>query len=110
MYCDYGATTPVPVVVQDQVRHVLNKFGNPSSLYRLGDETRSILTETRYMVKKFINAPEDSKVIFTPSGSASNTLAVKGYIDEHLVHPYFSPLLHKSINEYIKQDWSLAKN
>ncbi|MGN8905315.1 cysteine desulfurase family protein [Bacillota bacterium HCP28S3_F12] len=104
MYCDYGATTPVPVVVQDQVRHVLNKFGNPSSLYRFGDETRAILTEARYMVKKFINAPEDSKVIFTPSGSASNTLAVKGYIDEHLVHPYFSPLLHKSINEYIKQD------
>lgn len=104
MYCDYGATAPLPQDVINQVVSTMHVFGNPSSTYSLGDEARKIVANCRETVKKFINAPEDSRVIFTPSGSASNTLAVRGYIQSHLTNNYFSPLLHKSINNYIKEE------
>ena len=99
MYCDYAATTPLADCVKDNIGEVLEKFGNPSSAYSLGDEARVIVETTRQRVKKFINAPENSIVVFTPSGSGSNTLAVEGYLYSRFTRIYYSPLLHKSLNK-----------
>lgn len=104
MYCDYGATAPLSQNVVNEVISTIHVFGNPSSTYSIGDSARAIIAGCRETVKKFINAPDDSRVIFTPSGSASNTLAVKGYIQSHLTANYFSPLLHKSINNYMQSE------
>jgi cysteine desulfurase len=100
MYCDYAATTPPADCIKDNIGEILEKFGNPSSTYSLGDETRMIVETTRQRVKKFINAQEDSIVVFTPSGSGSNTLAVEGYLYSRYAMMYYSPLLHKSLNKY----------
>lgn len=99
MYCDYAATTPLADCIKDNIGEILEKFGNPSSTYSLGDETRMIVETTRQRAKKFINAPEDSIVVFTPSGSGSNTLAVEGYLYSRFTRMYYSPLLHKSLNK-----------
>ena len=101
MYCDYAATTPLADCIKDNIGEILEKFGNPSSTYSLGDETRVIVETTRQRVKKFINAPEDSVVVFTPSGSGSNTLAVEGFYYLNLTQIYWSPLLHKSLHIYL---------
>lgn len=101
MYCDYAATTPLADCVKNNIGEILEKFGNPSSTYSLGDETRVIVETTRQRVKKFINAPEDSIVVFTPSGSGSNTLAVEGFYYFNLTQIYWSPLLHKSLHIYL---------
>ena len=105
MYCDYAATTPLSEEMKDYLLVVLNTFGNPSSRYSCGDEARKIVESTRKRVLEFINAPVDSQVFFTPSGSGSNTLAVNGF----LTSPYhqncmtlFSPLVHKSLKNIVE--------
>ena len=45
---------------------------------------------------KFINADAEN-IIFTNSGSASNTLSIKGYIQKHDCCILYSPIAHKSI-------------
>ena len=56
MYLDNAATTPLTDSVKEYVISILDKFGNPSSLYRLGDETKQIITCARRNVAQFINA------------------------------------------------------
>ena len=102
MYCDYAATAPLSEEMKEYLSELLNWFGNPSSQYKYGDKTREIVESARNTVMKFINAPKDSRVIFTPSGSGSNMLAVNGLLSS-LYHkdvvPLFSPLLHKSLEK-----------
>ena len=45
---------------------------------------------------KFINVDAEN-IIFTNSGSASNTLSIKGYIQKHDCCILYSPIAHKSI-------------
>lgn len=100
MYCDYAATTPLKKEVKEYIISILDDFGNPSSVYSLGDTTRQIINTARENVRRFINAEKDAKIVFTPSGSGSNTLAVSGVAQKYDCDIYFSPLLHKSLKEY----------
>lgn len=105
MYCDYAATTPLSDGMKEYLTGLLDDFGNPSSLYSYGDKTRKIVESARQSVRRFINAPTDSRVIFTPSGSGSNMLAVNGFLTSPYHRDYmtiYSPLLHKSLNEFVK--------
>lgn len=108
MYCDYAATTPLSDGMKKYLCETMDKFGNPSSRYSLGDETRQIVELTRQSVRKFINAPDDCEIVFTPSGSASNTLAVKGFFDNDFYADrydlIYSPLLHKSLNNIVNYE------
>ena len=45
---------------------------------------------------KLINADAEN-IIFANSGSASNTLSIKGYIQKHNCCILYSPIAHKSI-------------
>lgn len=105
MYCDYAATTPLNKDVKEYIVSILDDFGNPSSIYHQGDTARRIVAEARENVRKFINAGDESRIVFTPSGSGSNMLAVDGYMRSHECVPFFSPLLHKSLKNY-KESWN----
>lgn len=105
MYCDYAATTPLNKDVKEYIVSILDDFGNPSSVYHQGDTARRIVAEARENVRKFINAGDESRIVFTPSGSGSNMLAVDGYMRSHECVPFFSPLLHKSLKNY-KESWN----
>lgn len=97
-YLDELATTELSVHVKENVIKMLDYYGNPSSTYDIGLVSKKIIETTREDVKKFINANEDSDIIFTSSGSASNTLAIKGItsvIDNYIL--YYSPISHKSM-------------
>lgn len=107
MYCDYAATTPLTKEVKEYVISILDDFGNPSSVYSLGDTTRKIINKARDNVRKFINAEEESEIYFTPSGSASNMLAVNGFIENYDCDAFFSSLLHKSLNLY-REEYNVA--
>ena len=97
-YLDNAATTPLTKEVKERIIEVLDYYGNPSSYYMLGQETKGIINDARESVRKFINAPANSEVIFTSSGSAANCLAIKGLVDncEDTVVLY-SPTAHKSM-------------
>ena len=96
VYLDNAATTPLHPQVKSYIIEILDKFQNPSSLYQSGVEIKQIIEQARKNVAKFINADTEN-IIFTSGGSASNTLAIKGYIQKHSCCILYSPIAHKSI-------------
>ena len=96
MYLDNASTTPLSESTKQYIIQLLDEFGNPSSLHSVGQTTKKIITDTRKSVAKFINA-NTNDVYFICSGSASNTLGVKGYYQKNNCCVLYSPTAHKSI-------------
>ncbi len=72
VYLDNNATTTVAPHVARVMSAVLKRrFGNPSSLYRLGREAASIVEDARQVVATTINAEPD-EIIFTGSATEAN--------------------------------------
>ena len=78
MYLDNSATTQVSEEVFEEMKPYFRKeFGNPSTLYGIGRESKKALNHARQRVADAINAkPEE--IIFTGGGSESDNLAIKG--------------------------------
>lgn len=96
MYLDNAATTPLTPQVKDYIISLLDTYQNPSSAYQSGVNVKQIITTAKNNVAKFINA-DSRDIIFTSGGSASNTLAIKGYVQRHNCTILYSPIVHKSI-------------
>lgn len=81
MYFDNAATTkPSKEVIADITWCLENVWANPSSIHTPGLEARKLLEESREKVARFIGA-DSEEIIFTASGSESNNLAIKGFLD-----------------------------
>ena len=78
MYLDNSATTQVSEEVFEEMKpYFTEEFGNPSTLYKYGRESKKALNQARQRVADAINAkPEE--IIFTSGGSESDNLAIKG--------------------------------
>ena len=78
MYLDNSATTQVSKEVFEEMEpFFIEEFGNPSTLYKIGRESKIALNQARQRVADAINAkPEE--IIFTSGGSESDNLAIKG--------------------------------
>ena len=78
MYLDNSATTQVSQeVFKEMEPYFTEEFGNPSTLYKIGRESKKALDQARQRVADAINAkPEE--IIFTSGGSESDNLAIKG--------------------------------
>ena len=78
MYLDNSATTQVSEEVLEEMKpYFREEFGNPSTLYGIGRESKKALNLARQRVADAINAkPEE--IIFTSGGSESDNLAIKG--------------------------------
>lgn len=96
VYLDHAATTMLSESMKEYLTSVLDIYGNPSSLHSQGEQAKKLITESRQSVANFINA-DVKDIYFTPSGSASNTLAVRGYDQKHKCTVLYSPIAHKSI-------------
>ncbi len=78
MYLDNSATTKISDEVLEEMLPYLNdEFGNPSTLYSIGRESKKALEEARQRIADSINAKKD-EIIFTSGGSESDNLAIKG--------------------------------
>lgn len=96
IYLDNSATTKLTDSVKEYLISILDDFGNPSSLYSLSEKPKQIILNARQSIAKFINA--DSKdIYFTGGGSASNTLAIRGFYLKNDCTIFYSPIAHKSI-------------
>ncbi len=78
VYFDNSATTkPCPEAVEAAVDALTNRWGNPSSLHKIGDSADALLTESRKTIAQSIKAlPEE--IYFTGCGTDSNNLAIFG--------------------------------
>ena len=78
IYLDHNATTPLhPEVLEAMLPYYKEAFGNPSTIYSFGQETRKATDEARETVANLIGAsPEE--IIFTSGGTEADNLALKG--------------------------------
>ena len=78
IYMDHAATTPTnPDVLKAMLPFFSEKYGNPSSLYSIGQGSRTVIEEARGKVAKFIGAKHD-EIVFTSGGTESNNFALMG--------------------------------
>ena len=78
VYLDNSSTTkPCKTAAEYVTEAVLQNWGNPSSLHRLGVEAEKLLTECRNAAASLIGA-DSSEIFFTSGGTESNNIALKG--------------------------------
>jgi len=78
IYLDHAATTPLDRrVLEAMLPYLGERFGNPSSVYRLGREARQALDEARQTVAEILHA-SPQEIVFTSSGSEADNLALQG--------------------------------
>jgi cysteine desulfurase len=78
VYLDYNATTPHDPEVVDAMRPYMEEhFGNPSSSYSYGVQTRGAIENARAQVAALLDCQPD-EIIFTSGGTESNNFAIKG--------------------------------
>ena len=105
IYFDYQSSKPVdPRVVETMLPYFHDKFGNPSSLHREGDQATEVLESCRGDIAKFINADKD-EIIFTSGATESNNLALIGFALRNKNkgnHVIISEIEHISIHNIAK--------
>jgi cysteine desulfurase len=75
---DNAATTKISKPVLDSMLPYLkDKYGNPSSIYSLGRDSKDAIDEAREKVAKSLGC-ESKNIYFTSSGSESDNWAIKG--------------------------------
>ena len=78
IYLDHAATTPLdPQVLKAMLPYLKEKYGNPSSLYQKGIESKEAVNGARKKVAKVLGGHEE-EIIFCGSGTESDNLALRG--------------------------------
>src|SRR5688572_11192657 len=80
IYFDNAATTPLdPHVLEAMMPYLTDKFGNPSSIYSYGRESRLAIETARKTVAKILNA-HPAEIFFTSGGTESSNTAISAAI------------------------------
>ena len=95
IYFDNAATTPLdPEVLDEMMPFLTEKFGNPSSIYSYGRETRMAIENARKSVAKILNA-HPAEIFFTSGGTESSNTAINAAVrDLGCKHIITSPIEH----------------
>jgi len=108
IYLDHAATTAVdPRVVETMLPYFNPKYGNASSIYRLGQEAAKAIDEARRTVADILGC-EPREVIFTSCGTESDNLALRGvgWAQRNLGkgnHIITSPIEHHAVSHTCEQ-------
>ena len=81
IYLDNAATTPTNPEVFEAMRPYFNeRFANPGGVYPSAEEARNAVEKARNDVAELFGCTPD-QVLFTASGSESNTTVFRGLVD-----------------------------
>ena len=82
IYFDNAATTSLdPQVLEAMMPYLTEKFGNPSSIYSYGRESRMAIENARKSVAKILNA-HPAEIFFTSGGTESSNTAILASIKD----------------------------
>src|SRR6476661_9702675 len=103
IYLDNAATTPLdPVVLEAMMPYLTQKFGNPSSIYSYGRETKMAIETARKSVAKILNA-HPAEIFFTSGGTESNNTAIQASVrDLGCKHIITSPIEHHAVTHTVE--------
>ncbi len=109
IYFDHAATTPIaPKVLKAMEPYFSEKFGNPSSIYRIGREAKSILEEARKTAADILGAESPMEIVFTSGATESSNLGIKGAMEAAAfetgsrVHVLTTAIEHHSVLDTVK--------
>ncbi|MGN1301089.1 MAG: cysteine desulfurase NifS [Clostridia bacterium] len=78
IYFDNAATTQLDEeVLQEMMPYLTENYGNASSIYKLGRESRKAVETSREKIAKVLNC-KPNEIYFTAGGSESDNTAIKG--------------------------------
>lgn len=103
IYFDNAATTALaPEVLESMMPYLTAKFGNPSSIYSYGRESRLAIETARKSVAKILNA-HPAEIFFTSGGTESSntaiTAAVRNLDCKHIIS---SPIEHHATSHTVE--------
>lgn len=82
LYLDNNATTQIAPSVFDAMQPYLQgNYGNPSSAYAAGADTRTAVELARESVARLIGARHASEIVFTSGGTESDNWAILGALE-----------------------------
>lgn len=98
IYFDNAATTALDKeVLEAMLPYMTEQFGNPSSIYSYGRESRLAIENARKSVAKLLNA-HPGEIFFTSGGTESNNTAILSSIrDLGCKHIISSPVEHHAV-------------
>ncbi|MFT3980133.1 MAG: cysteine desulfurase family protein [Ferruginibacter sp.] len=103
VYFDNAATTSLePQVLETMMPYLTEKFGNPSSIYSYGRETRLAVENARKSVAKILNA-HPAEIFFTSGGTESSNTAIQSSVrDLGCRHIITSPIEHHAVTHTVE--------
>ncbi|UYQ93867.1 cysteine desulfurase [Chitinophaga horti] len=114
IYFDNAATTPLDKAVLDvMLPYLTEKFGNPSSIYSYGRESKLGIETARKTVAKILNA-NPGEIFFTSGGTESSNTAINAAVNNlGCRHIITSPIehhatLHATDHLHCKQEVKLS--
>ena len=116
VYLDHSATTPVDRrVTEAMLPYLAEKFGNPSSVHRYGQEARAGVDRARRDVAALV-AAKQNEIVFVSGGTEANNLAIRGLChaaETYGRHIITSSIEHPSvrgvIDELENRGWSITR-
>ena len=102
IYFDNAATTSLDAQVLDTMMpYLTEKYGNPSSIYSYGRETRMAIENSRKTVAKILNA-HPAEIFFTSGGTeSSNTAILASVRDLGCRHIISSSIEHHAVSHMV---------
>lgn len=105
IYLDHSATTPVhPQVFEKMQPFFMERFGNPSSVHRLGQSIKIPVEDARGYIAEALHT-QRSRIIFTSGGTESDNNAIIGVAlanQDKGKHIIVSQIEHSAINQACK--------
>ena len=81
IYLDNAATTRVaPQVAQKMLDTLVNNYGNPSSLHRLGIRAEQAIKEVRQLIADNLCC-QSQEIYFTSGGTEGNNMIIQGVVE-----------------------------
>ena len=103
IYFDNAATTALDAeVLTEMMPYLTEKFGNPSSIYSYGRETRIGIEMARKKVAKILNA-HPAEIFFTSGGTESSNTAIQSAVrDLGCKHIISSHIEHHAVTHTVE--------
>jgi cysteine desulfurase len=103
IYFDNAATTALdPLVLETMMPFLTEKFGNPSSIYSYGRETRMAVENARKTVARLLHA-HPAEIFFTSGGTESNNTAIQTSVrDLGCRHIISSAIEHHAVTHTVE--------
>lgn len=103
IYFDNAATTSLdPLVLEVMMPYLTEHFGNPSSIYSYGRESKIAIEAARKTVAKILNA-HPAEIFFTSGGTESSNTAIQASVrDLGCKHIITSAIEHHAVTHTVE--------